>query len=154
MNQEQEPYQPQEELKASDSVRIAEPVATSGINQEPSQVTDDMIEGVSSRSVAISARSEGQDITTRAISSQEGQAIPYDVITSVSERIKRTDRARSLSHDSVDSVRIAGSDSDGSRHSDPTAQWRSLNEETIATGPLSEAYDGIRQLVIRCGIPA
>ena len=101
MNQEQEPYQPQAESKAPDSVRIAEPVvATSEVFQEPRQLTDDMIEGVSSRSVAISARSEGEDMTTRAISSPENRVIPYNtVITDISARITRTN----LSHDSVDS---------------------------------------------------
>ena len=143
MSQEQDQYQIQIESKASDSVRIAEPVATSGANQEPSQLTDDMIEGVSSRSVAISARSETEDMTTRAISSPENRVIPYTVITDVSARITRTN----LSHDSVDSVRIAESDSDGSGRPDLTAQWRSLTEETNATGPLEVAYEGIRQLV-------
>ena len=110
MSQEQDQYQKQIESKASDSVRIAEPVATSGANQEPSQLTDDMIEGVSSRSVAISARSETKDMTTRAISSPENRVIPYTGVTDIPDRIVRTN----LSHDSVDSVRIAESDSDGS----------------------------------------
>ena len=44
-------------------------------------------------------------------------------------------------------MRIAESDSDGSGRPDPTAQWRSLTEETNATGPLSVAYEGFRQLV-------
>ena len=122
MNQEQEPYQPQAESKAPDSVRIAEPVvATSEVFQEPRQLTDDMIEGVSSRSVAISARSEGEDMTARAISSPEGRVDPLDVTTDASDRVTRTDRARS----------IAESDSDGTRHSDPTAQWRSLTEVAV-----------------------
>ena len=99
-------------------MRIAEPVvATSEVFQEPRQLTDDMIEGVSSRSVAISARSEGEDMTTRAISSPENRIIPYEGITDISARIRRTNRARRLSHDSVDSVRTAESDSDGSGRS-------------------------------------
>ena len=96
-------------------MRIAEPVvATSEVFQEPRQLTDDMIEGVSSRSVAISARSEGEDMTTRAISSPENRVIPYEGITDISARIRRTIRARRPSHDSVDSVRTAESDSEGS----------------------------------------
>jgi len=55
-------------------VRIAEPVATSETNQDPSKLADDMIEGVSAGSVAISARPAMADITSRAISS------PYDVV--------------------------------------------------------------------------
>ena len=136
MIQEQEPHQPQAESKAPDSVRIAEPdVATSEVFQEPRQLTDDMIEGVSPRSVAISARPEEGDMTTRAISSPENRVIPYTVITDISARITRTN----LSHDSVDSVRIAESDSDVSGRSDPTAQWRSLTEETNASGPLANS---------------
>ena len=141
MSQDQDQYQSQVESKASDSVRITEPVASSETNQDPSKLADDMIEGVSARSVAISARSAMAGITSRAISS------PYDVAKDVSERIKRTDRSQSRSHDLVDFVRIAESDSDGPEHSDPTSHWRSFTQEPNATGPLFAAYDGIRQLV-------
>ena len=53
MNQEQDQDQPQTESKATDSVRIAEPVATSGGVPEPGQLADDMIEGVSARSCTV-----------------------------------------------------------------------------------------------------
>ena len=122
MNQEQEQYQTRFESKASDSVRIAEPVATREVYPESCKIADDMIEGVSSRSVAISARSEGQDITTRAISSPAVPMIPHDVVNDASDRIQRTVRSRSHSHDSVDSVRIAESDSEDARQSDSIPQ--------------------------------
>ena len=96
----------QVESKASDSVRIAEPVATREVYQESCKIADDMIEGVSSRSVAISARSEGEDITTRAISSPAVPMIPHDVVNDASDRMQRTVRSRSHSHDSV---RLGGS---------------------------------------------
>ena len=82
----------QVESKASDSVRIAEPVATREVNQESCKIADDMIEGVPSRSVAISARSEGEDITTRAIFSQAGHVIPYGVANDASDRIQQIEK--------------------------------------------------------------
>ena len=54
MNQEREVYQEQES-KASDFVRIAEPVATSEASQETSRLVDVMIERVTARSVATNA---------------------------------------------------------------------------------------------------
>ena len=121
MNQEQDQDQPQTESKASDSVRIAEPVATSGAVPEPDQLADDMIEGVSARSVAISARPVMEDITSRAISSPTGSAIPHDVAIDTSDGSQRasveqlTGGLGNPTHDSVDSVRIAESDSEDAR---------------------------------------
>ena len=42
MNQDQEEYQAQIESKATDSVRIAEPVATSEVNPEVVQTEDQL----------------------------------------------------------------------------------------------------------------
>ena len=47
MSQEQNQYQTQIESKASDSVRIAEPVATREVNQESCKIADDMIDQTS-----------------------------------------------------------------------------------------------------------
>ena len=146
MSQEREQYQSQVESKASDSERIAEPVATREAIQESHKSADDMIEGVSSRSVAISARSEGQDITTRAISSPAVHMIPHDVVNDASDRIQRTVRSRSHSHDSVDSVRIAESDSEGAGHVDSISPRQPFEEEPNATGPLLAAYQHIHRL--------
>ena len=86
MNQDQELEQPQTETKAPDSVRIAEPVvATSEEIQEPSQITDDMIERVTARSVAINARPGVEDMISRANPSPTGHAIPHDVAIDASD---------------------------------------------------------------------
>ena len=146
MSQEQEQYQSQVEAKASDSERIAESVATREAIQESCKSADDMIEGVPPRSVAISARSEGQDITTRAISSPAVHMIPHDVVNDASDRIQRTVRSRSHSHDSVDSVRIAESDSEGAGHFDSISPRQSFEEVPNATGPLLTAYQHIHRL--------
>ena len=114
MNQEQEQYQPRAESKAPDSVRIAEPaVATSEANQESSKTADDMIERVSVRSVANDARPEVEDMISRATPSPADFGIPSDY---ASDGSQRPGRPRSYSHDSVDSVRIAESDSDEAPH--------------------------------------
>ena len=111
-----------------------------------------MIEGVSARSVAISARPVMEDITSRAISSPTGKAIPHDVVIDTSDGSQRasveqlTGELGSPTHDSVDSVRIAESDSEESRQSDSTPQYRPFKELPNATGPLRAAYDRIRQL--------
>ena len=135
-------------------MHTAEPVvATSEAFQEPRQLTDDMIEGVSPRSVAIRARSEEGDMTTRAISSPAGHVIPYGVANDATDRIQRRVRSRSHSHDSVDSVRIAEFDSEGAGHFDSISQWQPFEEEPNATGPLLTAYQRIQsRCIVICAL--
>ena len=122
MSQDQDQYQSQVESKASDSVRIAEPVATSETNQDPSKLADDMIEGVSARSIAISARPAMADITSRAISCPHDVAIDTSDGSQRASVEQRTGGLGSPTHDSVDSVRIAESDSEDARQSDSIPQ--------------------------------